>query len=457
MFVLHNFALLFSASALRRLFALWFSFLLLFLQVGGHIALRDRQDCSNCAAAYTASAAFCYDGCQTESRKALGVNLCMKAEDDDSEEKSAQENSGISGKLRSLAACHGLKLRELEDGKIAFYSQLAGQEIRHLDCGKDSADPAALELLLQKRERELRDAIKTEFGIDTEKTSEYVTYTTTNSIESNYKLRLRNPNLQELECLQYALQRSAPSQFIDLKMKRVLAVYFLMDSNVCGTLGQWGIDSKGKPAIFVEPESAQMHPLEITLIHEFGHNAAYRLGWRPDNSMSWKLLSKLGWKTFYNANSGEIGYLICTKDGSGIEKLYKFISGRNWIRCNSSGQPVDPEGRICKARFAERKNTDEIRQCAIVKPASSYCPNPMEVFAEAVAFYRGSKFERKLLLERCRVLYDIVKEHDSCELERSYGKAQYARDLSGRLVAANENTLAEIWHFENPQTVVSMK
>lgn len=344
----------------------------------------------------------------------------------------------------------GVSSRLLENSRIEYYLKIGTRETPVLKCSTDKeSERAVLEFLSAKLET-LKSRIKEHYGIDLEVRPDWVSYSSVSSTDSSFRLRLRNPNMQEIYCLNYALEHSQPSQFVDIGMKRALSVYFLMDSNVAGTLGQWGLDQRRKPAIFIEPASSKMLPLETTLLHEFGHNSAYRLGWRPENALSWKLISRLGWKSYYNANQKECGYLILTDDGSTIQKLYKFSqTQQKWLRSDKDGRPLDYSGRICRLKEAEKISTNQLRQIALIRPVSSYCPDPMEVFAEAISFYRSSRENRSRLMACSLALYEIIQEHDNLEIERSFGKGKMIRMPGGALACQCEKHLEELAEFES--------
>jgi hypothetical protein len=272
------------------------------------------------------------------------------------------------------------------------------------------------------------------------------------------QLRVRSANLAELYALRSALERSLPAQFTRAGSTNAVKVYFLLDWNNCGARADWGFDASRKPAIVVEPNPStflRYTVLQEALIHEFGHNSAYRLGFDMDNAGGWRLIKRLGWKTTFNPRSDGEGFAIVARNSN----LYKYKSNGVWIRCNACGQSLKADGSIAAphACQAERRNTEEIRELALVKPISTYCPNPMEIYAEGLAYFRRGEQYRKLLLQESPELYRLVKEQDQLELNRTYGKGMFIRALDGRLTADRTDIQKQIAAFETKLEVISTR
>ncbi|MBY0549200.1 MAG: hypothetical protein K2W95_18140 [Candidatus Obscuribacterales bacterium] len=250
-------------------------------------------------------------------------------------------------------------------------------------------------------------------------------------------IAIRQPKLGELLCLACALEQSAPSHLATVSPRsQGVPILFLKEPCIPGTAANWSIDPGTRsPVIKVEPADDEEFSgeLERVLIHELAHNASYRLGWRPIGGESWKYFSRIGWSHFINSTTGEQGWRILTNDGFG----YKRSQVTNeWVRCNASGQPLSESGTIVRRQYqAVRLSTRQVRDIAVVPPATTYFPNPMEHFAEGLMMYRYSQETRATLQEQFPSLYRIVKAADQEEIDRTFGKGKYTRDENGVLAS----------------------
>lgn len=317
--------------------------------------------------------------------------------------------------------------------------------------GSSGRDWPKLEFLEKKMEDNLSD----NYGIKVGHNGEFAMVSPTSGGPAQ-QLRVRSANLAELYALKSALEHSVPSQLSNLTGKSSVKVYFLVDWNNFGARADWGFDASKKPAIMVEPNPApflRYSVLQEALIHEFGHNSAYRLGFDMDNCEGWRLVKPLGWKSFFNPRSGNVGFAIITRGG----KLYRPLTYERWIRCNGSGVALKEDGTSAYPRIsqAQRLSTDEIREAAVIKPISSYFPNPMEMYAEGVSYFRRGEKYRKYLLDESPELYRLVKEQDQLELDKTYGKGKMVRYLNGSLIANLHDKQNEIREFESRHQVLS--
>lgn len=251
------------------------------------------------------------------------------------------------------------------------------------------------------------------------------------------RLAIRQPKLGELLSLSCALEQSYPSHLAAVSARsHGVPILFLKEPCIPGSAANWSIDPQTKrPVIKVEPvdNSELSVELERVLIHELAHNSSYRLGWRPIGGEGWKYFSQIGWSYFTNSATGEQGWRILTTDGFGYKRSQVT---NHWIRCNSSGQPLSETGATVRRQYeAARLTTRQVREIAIVPPSTSYFPNPMEHFAEGLMMYRYSKETRATLCEQFPALFQVVENADQEEIDRTFGKGRYTRDMNGLLVS----------------------
>lgn len=280
------------------------------------------------------------------------------------------------------------------------------------------------------------------------------------------KVPLRTPNLGELLVLEYALKHSAPSQLEGPNLhSRGLNVYFL-DRRTYHTASEWGFDGENRPAIFLESRKGAAighHTLEETLMHQFSHNSAFRMGWNPHESWKWPVAKDMGWRfagptmvthvTFnghtFMTRAGESGWLLRTIEGPSY--TYKLDKQDDvWIRCDKELNPLDNKGnKVASLNDARKLSYDEIRPLAIVPPVSPEFPTPPEVFADAMAMFRADRDARAELLDESPKLYEVVKKFDQLELDTTYGKGVMIRSIDGVVTPPTPEVLKDIHELEH--------
>lgn len=280
--------------------------------------------------------------------------------------------------------------------------------------------------------------------------------------QTAHSVPIRPPKLGELYVLEYALEHSEPSQLIDFsKHPKGINIYFLDQKNSF-TANEWGFNTAGKPAIFVESRKGVNfgHTLEEHLMHQFAHNSAYKLGWNPQESWKWPVAKKLGWEFGGEPSTANItlnGYtkavgkpstshswLLKTSEGF----LYKPSQPDLWIRCSKDLVPLDEHGRAVPASKARKMNSERIREYALVKPLSLDFPTPPEIFADALSMFRADRDSRAELLQISPILYQVVREHDQEELDRTFGKGSKVRAVDGTVTEPTLPIIREIKDLE---------
>lgn len=324
-----------------------------------------------------------------------------------------------------------------------------------------SATPADLERLLQKLRDEKIYSLEKDYGIRIGKEGSSTHQTAYGQMHKTAEsLQLRLPKLQELYALEYALEHSSPSQQGKLPRERGVNVYFLKQESE-HSANEWGFDAKNKASIFLEPRTGVRfgRTLEETLMHQFAHNSAYRMGWNPHESWRWPLARDLGWVFAGEPNITEIsingnirrlqsqasGWLLRTNEGPNY--FYKQ-SGDSWIRCDMNLHPLDDAGKPASMEKARKFSSERIIEYAMVKPVSPEFPTPPEVFADGLAMFRAHKDARAELLDVSPRLYNIVKTHDQKELDAAFGKGKKVRSVDGKVVDPTPQVMTEIRRLE---------
>lgn len=290
---------------------------------------------------------------------------------------------------------------------------------------------ARLEQLREKKELELRNRFDVEF------------------IRAKGNDPTRAPKLAELYSLEYGLIHAIPSHLVT--DHKGIRIHLFQAKHLNGQRAHWEKNVDRKPEIFIEgPEKGQsiVKSLERLILHELGHNSAYRVGWNPHHTERWKVTRELGWIPFNNPLTGEQGWAIRSKIDP--ESQYKLGVNGLWVRCNKQGQPLNENGeRVTKQYLAKRLTASEVADIAMVRPATSYFPSPLEVYAEGMMIFRCDKESRAMLKANCPDLYEIVRREDQREIDICYGPGNYIRDLDGLLVKQSEQSTQLVAKFEN--------
>ena len=279
--------------------------------------------------------------------------------------------------------------------------------------------------------------------------------------QTAHAVPVRSPKLGELYVLEYALEHSEPSQLMNFSRNPAgINIYFLDQKNPF-TATEWGFNSAGKPAVFIEPRLGVTfgHTLEENVMHQLAHNSAYKLGWNPNESWNWPLAKKLGFEfsgkphlTEFTLNGhtrtigspGPYAWLLKTSEGF----LYRNTQPDLWIRCSKDLIPLDDMGKPVAASKARKLSSDRIREYALVKPLSLDFPTPPEVFADALSMFRADRDSRAELLQISPILYKVVREHDQEELDKTYGKGNKVRAVDGTVTEPTLPIIREIRDLE---------
>ncbi len=123
-----------------------------------------------------------------------------------------------------------------------------------------------------------------------------------------------------------------------------------------------------------------------------------------------------------------------------------------WVKCDKDGNPLDKNGKTVDTfKEAKQYKRTEVADAALVKPLTSYFPNPIEMYAEGLMLYRLGNDRREELLRDSPTLYKAAKAGDQVEIDQRYGldksgAPRYIRGADGFLKtndAANQKLVQE--------------
>lgn len=335
------------------------------------------------------------------------------------EMSSAAEVPSTAARLINTLSCewcneHAVLITE-QAGEREYFIILGNQRRTLLRTDSSVGIESDFQILAQLRDSLVRK-LETDFKMD-------MSCSPSRGIDA---AKTRPAKLGELLALVSAVEKSYPSNLATCSIRsRSIPVIFLQEPYSIGAMATWSMDKSGRAVVRIEPgELLFPAELERAIIHELSHQACYRLGWRQDQDYCWKYFKRLGWQKFFNPSTGEQGYRILTKDGAGFKRSDIL---RCWVKCDTQGRPLSAENQICRQPYAEQLLSAEMKVRALVEPATSYFPNPMEHMAEAMTLYRLSPFSRKYLEAEFPQLYRIVADADQEEIDKTFGHGNYVR------------------------------
>lgn len=346
----------------------------------------------------------------------------------------------------------GLQLTKMGSGDCKFSISINNEEAYSLICFSDQMSLkrawSNLNNLHAQKELSLKQNFHVKIGHDGDLTTGEG-YSPRS--RKTWLVEVRSPKLSELFALEYALAHSAPSHLVS-KSNNCAGVHvcFLKSRRSFVVVAEWGFDRDNQPTIFIEPGYDKtlkgQHP-ELIIIHELAHNSQVRMGMDCYEPESWKLAEQLGWLPYEDRESRQKGWLICSSESP--QHFYRRAAfSSNWIRCNQSGKPLSHEGCTVHSKGeAHCITAQEMSEIALIRPATNYFSNPMEMFAEALMLFRADRNHRKHLLLTSPQLYQIVKEYDDLEISSAAGFG-LIRNLDGLLVTDASQVRSEISQFE---------
>jgi hypothetical protein len=309
------------------------------------------------------------------------------------------------------------------------------------------------EALVAAREAALSKQYKIHFSHPGESVEGEVSFDELGKVHHGPMIYARAPKLAELEALQNVLERSRPSQLMPDNNGDGIKFYFLPrplqkdGEDVVAT--HVNADKTGRPAIYMGVDgAADAH----VVLHELGHNTQTRLGWQ-DQKRFMTYSRALGFEPFVSP-SGESIFALRDKQG-GLHRVEP--DSLDWLAIDEQGHYLDKAGQPCpdnNKATAARLDPGQMREAALIRPATYYFSNPLEMAAEALALFREGPEQRRQLLKDSPGLYRFTKNQDQKDINEAYGlsksgQALYLRLPSGHLAMSTKGRLDEIEKFEN--------
>ncbi len=291
-------------------------------------------------------------------------------------------------------------------------------------------------------------------------------------VENNQSLTARKPRLNELYGIEAALNSSVPSN-VAPGSKFGVKFYFLQDQLYKGNKDAAAYyvykDKDGRAAIYVAPgaldklwpteadapawavkqriskDGVYYDTIESLMMHELAHNHQSRMGWDDSDKKKLSEMAPLTGFHLFRAEDGSTAFFIKVKvvsnstDGQSSESIefYRLeggldhSAGKRWLRVNQDGQWLTENGLPAPtAEAAKALSNSQVKEAAVVTPASNYFDTPAEVEAEAMKLYRLGGPSRRLLLLKAPVLYRLVEAEDQNEINLRFGAIRVKEERS---------------------------
>jgi len=367
------------------------------------------------------------------------------------------------------AVAHQVRVSSDGNNELTYSISVGGKDQR-LFSTADSADglrlaDAKIEQLTREQRSILTSKYKVRFSSDGESVEGQVSFDAQGKVQHGDMVYARAPSLLELANLQGALERGRPSQLLPNDNHQGLKFYFLKSplrkDGEDAAATHVAHDKDGKAAIYVGPDGLGESLIikgdkqvfsgrvdEHVVLHELAHNSQARLGWLKEKQFL--IYSQaLGFDPFVSPE-GETIFALRSKSGG----LYRVDpESLEWRAINDKGHYIDKDGNKTDQAGAKMLDAGQMRQEALVRPATYYFSNPLEMAAESLALFKEGKGERRKLLQDCPDLYRFTKEQDQKDINQSYGKTPdgkplYIRLPDGRLSLSNIQAEKLIADFE---------
>ncbi len=343
--------------------------------------------------------------------------------------------------VTKVAKDNGLDVnRRIENGHFVYdYSvEVSGQRQTILSTDRQASEASA-------QLQQLRDAKLT--TVEHDNNVQISRDGQTTSVDGK-DIPVKTPNLGQLYGVEAALVRSVP----DLKTPggQPLQIDFLVHQGDNPNVG--GFSDLGKRVV-IEPnggEEAGPGAVESVFLHELAHNGQADL-YGKDKTLEDQYAGRLG---FVRAGND---WLLITKDG----RYFKSDPGKggvgssDWERTDKDGNPIDAKGN--KSNNPQKISNDEARNLALIKPATTYFPDPAEAGAEGSLMFRGGEARRSEFLRDNPDDYNAIKTLDQLDLNKTYGldsngQPNYIRNPDGIPVPNTASNHQAVTDFENNVT-----
>jgi hypothetical protein len=299
--------------------------------------------------------------------------------------------------------------------------------------------------------------------------------------EGDVAVLARRPMLHELYGVEAALKHSNPSH-LGPGNKTGIKFYFLKERFYKNDNAAAYYDSNDKDhraAVMINPgaldklwiteadapswASAQRFradnpifwdTIESLLMHELAHNHQSRLGWDNDAALRQQMAERTGFVMLENPGKIRAYFIKVKATGEQIE-LYKLdvyspSKPKTWLRVDAQGQLLDAAGLAVDAtEKAKQLSNEQVKQGAVVRPATDYFDTPLEIFADAMKMFRMGGSARLALLQNSPKLYQLIKEQDQKEINLYFGYIKVKESRTA--VSADKEKELEPLDFDEPQ------
>lgn len=348
----------------------------------------------------------------------------------------------LSNAIKNYASSHHLDV--IRNGIRFEYRIQADGALHHLfsteasEAGLKDADKE-LEQIKTSLMSGLADKYKVLFALPGEEIDNQ--RATAESTTRGQMIKSRAPELYELYGIYAALEKAGTSS-LSADNSTGVKIYFPEDRLITdlSSLATYQRDKNDKPSIYLYktdvsyitendlPADQKALPftdrqrsetMEGMIVHELGHHQLDKLGYSKTESGD-KLFEEMGWVHRLEPNNQIDDWLLKGKsiDADGKNATYTYSwEGlfAKWTRWSVDKGPIDKDGHTVRAQDAQSFSEEEIRNEALVAPASWYFENPEEEYAEAFRMYKLGDESRQALQKTSPKLYAMVK--DNCARE----------------------------------------
>ncbi len=213
----------------------------------------------------------------------------------------------------------------------------------------------------------------------------------------------RMPTVPELDALAKALRISEVS-LPDKNQKKLEVFYSTGHNNWMGHQYDGLFVAPGQthpqPVILVAPDIDPLRQVRVG-VHEIAH-LRQDTNWGSTSAVPRNVAEKLGWAPRSNLRTLDWGL----KATNGNYYCFSGVAGEGeWNQCDTQ-----------RPMFSN----DDMRQLALIKPATNYFDNPTEMDAETVTMFRMGAADRAALFKLHNGLYELAKEEDQRDIDRKY-------------------------------------
>lgn len=381
---------------------------------------------------------------------AIDNSTHQRVREESKTEKSLDKSEVPLDPKRDLEKRYGVEIRE-KDGRYEYVLKANGKETVLFDSDKSAE-------ALREAEQKLRDTaeakmkeLEEKYGIQITREGEEVKGFGHGS-DRDTVYHGRTPTLRELTALEEALKRSADTRVTNDPSKP-LTVTFVREESFA--FGFYNPDSNhlfmftshdGRDKIPPTPEDrekerAENEPPDLRhiILHELAHHS--QMSFQPDRKTREKENKDMGWvESKEKEKDGSPKYEYLGKDGYQYELKLEKDGTPKWYRKDADGSYVDANGKkVDSLEKAHSLSSKEMREQALVPPASDYFFHPIEQQADNLTLLRTGNDVRGKFIRDNYDLYKATKETDQRHLDSVFGRNA---DGSSKMIRLPDGSIA---------------